>query len=1516
MEAVLTANTKQFITGLAKAEGSMQRTRKIAGIAGLAIAGVLAVGIEKSVKAAEQGEIATKRLNQAFTTSGLSAKAYAAQMKVLFAAGRDLGFSTGDQKRALGSLIIATHDYAKAAKIMSVAQDVARFRGIDLQSATKMVTMAMTGAQRATKQLGLNVATSSQQALKARQAYKEQTEALKAQFPPMSKMTDAQKAHYTALKNNIDQQYAQVKSESAIQDKQLTGTKILDLVSKKLHGQAQAYADTSAGGMARFQAQLKFIEGTIGKGLLPVLTEIITKLADFLEIITAHPQALKLVVGGLAALSAALIVAAGAQALVNAVMQANPYILAAEALVVFSILIVTHWKQITDTVRGAVKAIADFVQPAWVAIMNYVVRPAQAILNFFQNNWRVITTLISGPFMPLVALATDAFGIRSALIRAFQAITTWVGNNWRSIVTLISGPFVPLVALATNAFGIRTALVNAFSSIISATANIFTQLARSIATWVADIAKGVYNWAKDIGRQMIMGIIAGIGSLAKDAAEALWNVARNAVDFVRSHLGISSPSLVTHIRIGIPMGEGIREGILRTEVSIRDALRSVVDDAIAQPWGATMSMVQTQIGRPMSDALVRGILSGKVPVSEALVQVAKNAVATAKSNVQGLVGQFSNWITAAFNAKQQAVKTPTEILISQKEAERQSKGLQDAVTQAQTDLASAQAELARAQSATTDKSGNPLDPDQKAQDIKDAQDKVVQAQKSLDDAQYNQWLNDAQAQAATERKALDQQQFVEQQNFNARLDALQNYLNSGKATAEGARKMMGDLLADFGLDNAAIGTLMGESFKQQLNAMIPLVKSAAAQLRIALEQEGIIERGRSITERLAKMREKARKKAADDAKKAREKEARDRKKHAADMAKTLKGGVDASMGMGATAADFQMPGYKAAAHKAPAVQGPPPFAAPRGAGAKAHGGMAGTGPDFVDQWFPGLTAAVSWVNSKPADWWFPGTKWIRENYLGLLTASQPLLAFAVDGFGIRTGLTNFIKDAAGLGKKIVSAIVDDGLAKLAGEAWKAIAGIGKEIADHLSDINGWSNSLGDTIDAGIITALKFVGDHTWGALKSIGTWITNKLGDVYNWSNSLGSKIDDTIKDTLKNIGPEVWDKIKAIGPVLISYAETVKGWGANVAGWIKSAVVDGLAGAAKGAVGIGVAAWNVINNIGAVIVQYAAAIKGWGADIAGWIKGAVADKLGGIGTVAWGVINNIYSVIVEHAKDIASWGGKIIGYVENGIVGALDDFKKAIKKFFDPGRIVGWIKDALLGGSPSKPLMDVGHWMIDSIIHGIGGSADALKNAVINIVKSLPGNLIGGIGGIIHGGPATGSQQNRNIGQQIAASYGWGSGAEWASLDALAMGESGWSNTAKNASSGAYGIAQALPESKYPPAGRASGGSDAATQIRWMLDYIKGRYGDPINAYQTWQSRNPHWYDEGGWLPPGLSLAMNATGKPERVLGPNETGNNYVFNFPNYVGTQDELVKTIKAALARDKRYGRSMPWETQLPG
>lgn len=96
-----------------------------------------------------------------------------------------------------------------------------------------------------------------------------------------------------------------------------------------------------------------------------------------------------------------------------------------------------------------------------------------------------------------------------------------------------------------------------------------------------------------------------------------------------------------------------------------------------------------------------------------------------------------------------------------------------------------------------------------------------------------------------------------------------------------------------------------------------------------------------------------------------------------------------------------------------------------------------------------------------------------------------------------------------------------------------------------------------------------------------------------------------------------------------------------------------------------------------------------------------------------------------------------------------------------------------------------------------------------------------------------------RNIAKQQLTERGWNDD-QFRCLVALWQKESRWNPYAANPSSGAYGIPQALPGSKMSSAGE-DWQTNPATQIRWGLGYIEGRYGDPCGAWG--HSQSVGWY-------------------------------------------------------------------------
>jgi hypothetical protein len=81
---------------------------------------------------------------------------------------------------------------------------------------------------------------------------------------------------------------------------------------------------------------------------------------------------------------------------------------------------------------------------------------------------------------------------------------------------------------------------------------------------------------------------------------------------------------------------------------------------------------------------------------------------------------------------------------------------------------------------------------------------------------------------------------------------------------------------------------------------------------------------------------------------------------------------------------------------------------------------------------------------------------------------------------------------------------------------------------------------------------------------------------------------------------------------------------------------------------------------------------------------------------------------------------------------------------------------------------------------------------------------------------------------------------SQFGCFDWIVSRESGWNVTARNPSSGAYGLGQALPGDKMASAG-PDWETNPVTQIDWTLSYMDERYGSPCAAQGFWESHG--WY-------------------------------------------------------------------------
>lgn len=320
-------------------------------------------------------------------------------------------------------------------------------------------------------------------------------------------------------------------------------------------------AATNIDPMQRSMANLKLdaldMASALISGLMPAFQIVIGVLQRATSFMTEHQTAVKSVVGALAGLAIGVVAvnagmklyAAGAvivkaataawtavQWLLNAALTANPIGLVIVALVALGAGLLLAWKK-SETFRDVVKGALDAVRAAAVRVASFFTKDIPA---------------------------------------AFRAVIDWLRANWPLIATIIAGPFAPLVALATNAFGIRSALTGALGRILGDVRSKFQAVSAFISGW----AGTAYAYAFRVGSSIVDGIIGGLGSLLGRVTGAVVGGLLGAVGAAGKALTGSGPFQFTIHAVGVPMGAGVIEGFLLGTATLPAKMAEKLRDAI------------------------------------------------------------------------------------------------------------------------------------------------------------------------------------------------------------------------------------------------------------------------------------------------------------------------------------------------------------------------------------------------------------------------------------------------------------------------------------------------------------------------------------------------------------------------------------------------------------------------------------------------------------------------------------------------------------------------------------------------------------------------------------------------------------------------------------------------------------------------------------------------------------------------------------------------------------------------
>lgn len=208
---------------------------------------------------------------------------------------------------------------------------------------------------------------------------------------------------------------------------------------------------------------------------------------------------------------------------------------------------------------------------------------------------------------------------------------------------------------------------------------------------------------------------------------------------------------------------------------------------------------------------------------------------------------------------------------------------------------------------------------------------------------------------------------------------------------------------------------------------------------------------------------------------------------------------------------------------------------------------------------------------------------------------------------------------------------------------------------------------------------------------------------------------------------------------------------------------------------------------------------------------------------------------------------------------------------------IPGFIKQFLGINSPSTVLADIGSNIMQGFLNGLTSKLPDIQSFLGRL-----GGMVGGIGGMIAGAVNAPGNVTDWLNQAIAAT---GVPSSWLpGLQIIAMNESSGDPNAGNfwdvnAQRGdpSLGLMQTIGATfrAYAQPGRNNILNPVDNAIA-AIRYIQARYGDitSVPGVASVSAGGPYRpYDQGGWLPPGITTVGNFTGQAERVLAPGQSG-------------------------------------------
>ena len=173
-------------------------------------------------------------------------------------------------------------------------------------------------------------------------------------------------------------------------------------------------------------------------------------------------------------------------------------------------------------------------------------------------------------------IVTDVFNaVKSVITGAMHAVKAVITKVVNAVKSIWHGGWNGIKRIFSNAWnGIRNGATNGASRLLG--------FMRSIPSKILGALGNLGHLLYSSGRNLIQGLINGVGAMAGALASKCTSLAGNAVNAIKRKLGIASPSKVMH-QIGLFTGQGFIDGIEKMETKTARAAARLANAAVFDP---------------------------------------------------------------------------------------------------------------------------------------------------------------------------------------------------------------------------------------------------------------------------------------------------------------------------------------------------------------------------------------------------------------------------------------------------------------------------------------------------------------------------------------------------------------------------------------------------------------------------------------------------------------------------------------------------------------------------------------------------------------------------------------------------------------------------------------------------------------------------------------------------------------------------------------------------------------------